>query len=46
MLGLFRLFVCAVVMFCGGLLAIRLLYGVSWRESFEIANRFAEDLLG
>ncbi len=45
MRGIFRLFVCAAVMLCGGLLAIRLLYGVSWRESFEIANCFVEDLL-
>ena len=33
MRGIFRLFVCSAVMLCGGLLAIRLLYGVSWRES-------------
>ena len=46
MRGIFRLFVCSAVMLCGGLLAIRLLYNVSWRESFEIANRFAGDLLG
>ena len=46
MTGIFRLFVCAAVMLGGGLLAIRLLYNVSWRESFEIANRFIEDLLG
>ena len=46
MLGLFRLFMCVAVLLSGGLLAIRLLYGVSWRESFEIANCFIEDLLG
>ncbi len=46
MLGLFRLFMCVAVLLSGGLLAIRLLYGVSWRESFEIANCFVEDLLG
>ena len=46
MRGLFRLFVCAAVLLSGGLLVIRLLYGVSWRESLEIANRFVEDLLG
>ena len=45
MRGLFRLFVCSAVMLCGGLLAIRLLYGKSWRESFEIANYFIEDLI-
>jgi hypothetical protein len=46
MLGLFRLFMCVAVLLSGGLLAIRLLYGVSWRESLEIANCFFEDLLG
>jgi hypothetical protein len=46
MLGLFRLFMCVAVLLSGGLLAIRLLYGVSWRESLEIANCFIEDLLG
>ena len=46
MRGLFRLFMCAAVLFGGGLVAIRLLYGVSWRESLEIANCFVEDLLG
>lgn len=45
MRGMFRLFLCAAVMLCGGLLAIRLLYDVSWRESCEIANSFVEDLL-
>ena len=45
MRGIFRLFVCSAVMLCGGLLAIRLLYGVSWRESFETANYFIEDLI-
>ncbi len=46
MLGLFRLFIGVAVLLSGGLLAIRLLYGVSWRESLEIANSFIEDLLG
>ena len=46
MRGIFRLFVCSAVMLGGGLLAIRLLYNVSWRESMEIANCFIEDLLG
>ena len=45
MRGLFRLFMCAAVLLSGGLLAIRLRYEVSWRESFEIANCFIEDLL-
>ena len=46
MLGLFRLFMCVAVLLGGGLLAIRLRYEVSWRESLEIANCFIEDLLG
>lgn len=46
MRGLFRLFVCMAVLLSGGLLAIRLRYGVSWRESLEIANNFVEELLG
>jgi len=46
MRGLFRLFVCAALLLGGGLLVIRLLYGVSWRESLEIANCFVEELLG
>lgn len=46
MRGFFRLFVCMAVLLGGGLLAIRLLYGVSWRESLEIAEFFMEDLLG
>lgn len=45
MRGLFRLFVLLSVLFCGGVVAIRLLYDVSWRESLEIADQFIEDLL-
>lgn len=45
MRGLFRLFVLLVVLFCGGVVVIRLLYDVSWRESLEIADQFVEDLL-
>lgn len=45
MRGLFRLFIFLAVMFCGGVLVIRLLYDVSWRESLEIADQFVEDLL-
>ena len=46
MRGFLRLFMWAAVLFGGGLVAIRLIYGVSWRESFEIANCFVKDLLG
>ena len=45
MRGVFRLFVLSAVLFCGGGVIIRLLYDVSWRESFEIADQFVEDLL-
>ena len=38
MRGLFRLFVLLAVLFCGGVVVIRLLYDVSWRESLEIAD--------
>jgi hypothetical protein len=33
------------MLFCGGVVVIRLLYDVSWRESLEIADQFVEDLL-
>ena len=45
MRGLCRLFVLLAVLFCGGVVVIRLLYDVSWRESLEIADQFVEDLL-
>ena len=45
MRGLFQLFVLLAVLFCGGVVVIRLLYDVSWRESLEIADQFVEDLL-
>ena len=45
MRGLFRLFVLLAVLFCGGVVVIRLLYDVSWRESLGIADQFVEDLL-
>jgi len=46
MRGLFRMFVLLAVVFAGGVVLIRLLYDVSWRESLEIANQFVEDLVG
>ncbi len=45
MRGVYRLFVLAAVLSCGGVVIIRLLYDVSWRESLEIADQFVEDLL-
>ena len=37
-----------MVMFCilGGVAFIRYAYGCSWRESFDIADQFLEDVLG
>lgn len=46
MRGLLRLFVLFAVLFCGGIVFIRLLYDVSWSESVEIADQFVEDLFG
>ena len=46
MRGLLRLLVLLAVMFCGGIVLIRLLYDVSWSESVEIADQFVEDLFG
>ncbi len=46
MRGLFRIFVLLLVVFAGGVVLIRLLYDVSWRESLEIADQFVEDLIG
>lgn len=45
MKGLIRLFMLLAVLFAGGVVLIRLLYDVSWRESLEIADQFIEDLL-
>ena len=46
MRALLRLFVLLAVVFCGGIVLIRLLYDVSWSESVEIADQFVEDLCG
>ena len=40
------MFVLLAVVFAGGVVLIRLLYDVSWRESLEIADQFVEDLVG
>ena len=40
------MFVLLAVVFAGGVVLIRLLYDVSWRESLEIADQFVEDLIG
>ncbi len=41
---LLRLFVLVAAVFGGGVVLIKLLYGVSWTEAVEIADQFAEDL--
>jgi uncharacterized membrane protein len=46
MRALLRLFVLAAVVFGGGVVLIKLLYGVSWSEAVEIADQFVEDALG
>ena len=46
MRGLLRLFILLAVLFCGGIVLIRLLYDVSWSESGEIADQFVEDRFG
>ncbi len=43
---LLRLLVLAAVVFGGGVLLIKVLYGASWGESLEIADQFLEDVLG
>ena len=45
MKALFKLFMLLCVLFGGGVVLIRILYGVYWRESLEIADQFIEDLL-
>ena len=37
-----------MLIFCilGGVAFIRYVYGCSWRESFDIADQFVEDVLG
>lgn len=40
------MFALLALLFGGGVLLIKLLYGASWSESLEIADQFIEDLLG
>ena len=42
---LFKLAVFAIAMILGGVAFIRYTYGCSWKESFDIADQFVEDLL-
>ena len=46
MKGFLRSFAMVSVVFGGGVVLIKLVYGVSWSESLEIADQFVEDLLG
>ena len=45
MRALLRLFVLGTVIFGGGVVLIKLLYGVRWGEALEIADQFVGDLL-
>jgi hypothetical protein len=45
MRGLVRLAALMAIVFCGGVVVIRLLYDVPWSEAVEIAGQFVEDLL-
>ncbi len=43
---LFKLALCAIAMILGGVAFIRYTYNCSWKESFDIADEFVDDLLG
>ena len=43
---LFKLALFTIICILGGVAFIRYIYGTSWGEAFEIADQFAEDLLG
>ena len=43
---LFKLACCAVLLILGGVAFIRYTYSCSWKESFDIADEFVDDLLG
>ena len=43
---LFKLALFAILMILGGVAFIRYTYGCSWKESFDIADQFVNDLLG
>ncbi len=42
---LFRLALFAILVILGGVAFIRYTYNCSWRESFDIADEFVNDLL-
>jgi hypothetical protein len=41
-----RLIAMGAMVFLGGVIYIRYVYGCSWQESFAIADQFVADLLG
>ncbi len=43
---LFKLALFAIVLIMGGVAFIRYTYNCSWKESFDIADEFVDDLLG
>jgi hypothetical protein len=43
---LFKLMLMLIFCILGGVAFIRYVYGCSWRESFDIADQFVEDVLG
>ena len=43
---LFKLALFAILTILGGVAFIRYTYGCSWRESFDIADEFMNDVLG
>ena len=43
---LFKLTLLLIFGILGGVAFIRYAYGCSWRESFDIADQFLEDVLG
>lgn len=45
MKALLRLVLLAVIVLLGGVVFIRYAYGCSWKESFQIADHFIEDLI-
>jgi hypothetical protein len=42
---LFKLAMCAILTILGGVAFIRYTYDCSWKESFDIADEFVNDLL-
>lgn len=43
---LFKLALFAILIILGGVVFIRYTYDCSWKESFDIADEFVNDLLG